>query len=284
MISRVLLTGATGTIGSNLLSKLKQKKKIEIYVVLRKKNILFNSKQIKKIFYFDNEKSLKNISKINFNYVILASGKYENSSDFDTIESLIESNITISLKIIELIKFKKTKIIYLSTFSYLGSKGKYDPINLYSVTKKNFEDILYYYYKKNGLSICILYLYETYSDNDLRPKIFNILKKKILLNEEILLSKKNQSLNFTHIDDVCNAIINVLKNKHVKFERFSIKGEEVTLEKLVHRLKEISNIKLNYRFNSFKSNYRKKIFYFRRPYSWAPKIKLNNFLKNFFNF
>jgi nucleoside-diphosphate-sugar epimerase len=285
MKTKLLISGATGNIGSYFLNFLNKKKELfDISVVLRnkrKKNIGFN---IKKFYYLNDNKSMQMLSKYKFDYAILIAGYYENSSNFYTIDNLISSNITIPTKIIEQIKFNIQKIIYLSTFSYLGPKGVFEPINLYSATKKNFEDILYYYYSHNNFSVNILYLYETYSENDKRYKFFNIIKDKINKNEIINLVSKNFKLNFIHFEDLSKAICSLFeKDYKKKFHKYSIKGQEITLENLMKLIINQSNNKVKLNYNKYSNyNLKSKLYYYKNPPGWSYKNHLQDFIKKFF--
>ena len=223
------------------------------------------------------------LSDYKFNYAILIAGHYENNSNLSSIDNLISSNISISTKIIEQIKSNINKVIYLSTFSYIGKNGSYEPINLYSATKKNFEDILYYYFSKYNFSLNIVYLYETYYEFDTRDKFFNIIKSKIINKESINLTSKNLKLNFIHFKDLSDAICSLLKiDKKKRLSRFSIRGQEITLNNLIKLIVKHSSYHVSYNYDAnLKYNSKKRLFYFKRPPGWSPKIKLETFIKNF---
>ena len=139
-MKKILLTGSTGFIGSELLSFLSKKNKI--YILLRKKNKKFKIKNNKKIINFKNYNQLnKKLNKIKVDTVIHCATHYVKDHKFEDISKLAESNILLGNIILEnLEKMQVKQFINFSTVweNYNAQKGNY--FNLYSAYKDCFNN------------------------------------------------------------------------------------------------------------------------------------------------
>ena len=175
----ILITGCTGFIGSNILNKFKNNNKIFVILRNKKKNKIFNHKNIKKIFYNDYNNLCKKLSKIKVDLVIHAATHYAKEHNVKDLEKFTNSNILLGNIILEnVINMKVKKFINFSTIweDYYGIKDNY--FNLYSAYKKAFSKILNFYKKKfSSIKFYELMISDTFGENDKRRKIINVLKK-----------------------------------------------------------------------------------------------------------
>ena len=138
-MNKILLTGSTGFIGSELLKDLSQDNKV--YVILRKK--LKNNQRHKNVvqIYYNNYKNLNNkIKKLKIDTIIHCATHYVKSHNIQDLEKLSNSNILFGNIILENLKLMGVKkFINFSTVweNYDGKKGNF--YNLYSAYKASFE-------------------------------------------------------------------------------------------------------------------------------------------------
>ena len=76
---------------------------------------------------------------------------------------------------------------------------------------KSFENILFWYSKKYEFKVINLHLSDTYGPNDKRDKILDLMLK--FKKDNVLKSINLIKKLIIRIDDVCDAIIGLLKNK-----------------------------------------------------------------------
>ena len=147
-MSKILLTGSTGFIGSELLRGLS--KNNIIFIVLRKKNKIYTKNKNIKIIYFRNYNQLNNsLKKLSIDTVIHCAAHYVKHHKYEDIRKLSDSNIVFGNIILEnLYKMKVKKFINFST-GWVNFDGKKDNcFNLYSIYKKSFNEIINFYKKK----------------------------------------------------------------------------------------------------------------------------------------
>ena len=125
-MSKILITGSTGFVGSEIVSKLSKNNKI--YIILRKKRKLnFKNKKIYKIYFKNFEDLNRKLKKIKVDSVIHCATHYIKKHEFDDIQKLCESNILYGNVILENIKkMNVKKFINFSTVweNYDGIKIK----------------------------------------------------------------------------------------------------------------------------------------------------------------
>ena len=220
---KILLTGSSGFIGSNILSSFSNDYKF--YILVRKKPLerYLKNKNIK-VIQFKNYNSLNSkLKKIKVNTVIHCATHYIKDHKFQDIEKLCYSNLMFGNIILEnLTKLNATKFINFSTVWEDGNAKKDNIENLYSAYKKSFSTILSFY-KKNlkKVNFYELMVFDTFGNNDHRKKIIHILKMNYLKNKSTNIISKNLYMNLLNISDITNAISLIIKKK-VAPKRYSI--------------------------------------------------------------
>jgi nucleoside-diphosphate-sugar epimerase len=281
---RILITGATGFIGSNIINLLLEKK-IYIYDILRQKNK--NNKYIKKlqkkknyfpIFYNKFNDLEEKLKKININMVINCATYYSNKNDVETIEKLIQTNIIFCSIILETLKKKIKKFINFGSMMEYSHGNNFSPKNFYAITKFSFQKIEEFYKKDNPkIKFYDLKLYETYGDNDKREKIIPTIIKKYSQNKSITIVSKNLAMNFVHIESLMLAVKMIIENQ-IQEGEYCIKNKKFTkIKELIDSLNKKLKKKIKTKYLSSKkfSYYNNKLKNF--PY-WSDKKNLENFL------
>lgn len=81
----------------------------------------------------------------------------------------------------------------------------YDPFNYYAATKQAAEAAIDVFVKE-GLSCVTLRLFDTYGPDDWRNKIVCLLLRAMVAGQELGMSPGFQQVSLVHIEDVCRAI------------------------------------------------------------------------------
>tara|TARA_Y100000590_G_scaffold179718_1_gene204861 strand:+ start:4833 stop:5684 length:852 start_codon:yes stop_codon:yes gene_type:complete len=214
-VNKILLTGSSGFIGSNLLKDLSQNNKV--YVILRKKQKKFlKDKNIIQIYYNNYQILDKKIKKIKVNTVIHCATHYVKQHKIDDIKKFSNSNILFGNIILENLKIMGVKkFINFSTVweNFNGERENY--FNLYSAYKASFLNIINFYKRKlNKIKFFNLVISDTFGKNDKRKKIINLLKNNYKKNLKTKIVSKNLYMNLLNVVDINNAVKLILKSNY----------------------------------------------------------------------
>jgi nucleoside-diphosphate-sugar epimerase len=281
---KILITGSTGFIGSNILNLL-LKKKIHIYDVLRNKNKinkniykLRNNKNYHPIFYKKFNELEKKIKKIKIDTVINCATYYSNKNDIKTIQYLIQTNIIFCSIILEILKNKIKKFINFGSMMEYSSNNHFSPKNFYAITKYSFQKIEEFYKLNNKkIKFYDLKLFETYGNNDKRKKIIPTIIKRYSQNKNITIVSKKLEMNFVHIESLLIAINMIISNK-VKEGEYCIKNNKFTnIKELINTLNKKLKKKIKTRYLSSKKFSNSSRHLKKFPY-WNDNKNLERFL------
>lgn len=209
-MNTVAVTGATGFVGSSLVKYL-LKNGFEIAVIVRDDSDLSNLVGvIEKIEIFNYNNEIPNLISFFKSYkpklVFHLASNFIAEHEFNQIDSLIQSNITFGLHVLEAMKATGVKhFINTGTSWQHYNNEEFNPVCLYAATKKAFESLIEYYVKAEDFKAVTLELFDTYGETDGRPKLINLLHKYADEQVELNMSPGEQVLNLVHIDDVCEA-------------------------------------------------------------------------------
>ncbi len=288
---KILITGITGFIGTNLYEYLINKNEYEIYALVRSnENIKHLEKNSIKCFnYKENDLELL-FKENNFDGVIHLASKFIVNHQSEDIEAIIESNILFPTKILEMsCKYNLKWFINTGTFWQHFDNQEYMPVNLYASTKQSFEDIAKFYTSSYDINFVTLKLNDTYGIGDTRPKVFNLWLKIAKSQESLDMSAGEQLIDIVYIDDVISGydqLINLLiENKIPKNSSYCISsGNPIKLKDMSKIFEKVSKKKLNINWGA--KSYRPKEVMI--PWNngilipqWSSKVSLEEGIKKF---
>ena len=170
----------------------------------------------------------------------------------------IQSNVLGFFNILELSKkYNIKKVLYASSSSVYGDKKKYpvseneniNPKNIYSLSKKNNEEMAEVYNKQYGIKLIGLRFFTVYGEWG-RPDMLMIKYMLAKLNKKIFIlnNKGNHFRDFTYIKDVTEILIKLLKIKKIKGHQiFNIcSNNPININELIKNFSK--NHKLNKQF------------------------------------
>tara|TARA_Y100000389_G_scaffold127662_1_gene124982 strand:+ start:1979 stop:2860 length:882 start_codon:yes stop_codon:yes gene_type:complete len=288
----ILLTGTTGFIGHNFL-KNALLKNFNIIDILRSKNT--RNAKIKKIkkryannyrtIYFSNYRQIeKKLKKINYDYFINFATLYKSTHKYEDIFGFINSNILFPTLLYENIHLKAKKIINFGTMMQVANGKNYNSKNLYAASKNAFEMIENFYSNRSSMSkFYNLKFYESFGENDNRPKLIPTILKNYKKNKSTKIISKKLELNVIHVNDITKAIM-ILLNNNIKPGSYCLKSQKnIKIYNLISNINKKITTKIKIKYNNNNFNKIKKSNLKKLP-NWKPEVNLikkieNEFLK-----
>ena len=247
----ILITGATGFIGTNLTRE------------LRKEHNLFILGQ----FEGDPEKlglpgcvmtddiyQLASFIKENrIDGIIHLASLYLTVHSSGQVKDLVSSNVYFGTAVLEAASLAGCVKWFLNTGSIwqnYNTKGmEYNPVNLYAATKQAFIDMAKYYTDVFGIKFCTLKLCDTYGPNDTRRKIFKLFKDYSESGELLKMSPGEQLIDLLYITDIIAGFKKLAEllasNSELGDEYVLTSGKQIPLKDLAQLFSKVSGRKLN---------------------------------------
>ena len=272
-MSNILLTGATGFIGSNILKEIRLNNKVFIIQRLESKKKVKKTKNIR-IITFKNYNSLSNkLKKIKVDTIIHCATYYKKEHIQKDILKFIQSNILLGNIIIENIKQDKAKkfVNFSTTWEDINNKEN-NPKNLYAAYKKSFSCIIQYYKKKFPyINFIDLMLVDTFGRKDKIRKLINTLRNNYHKKKTTKIISKKLYLNLINVEDIVKTIKIILKNK-IQPGKYILKNPNYfNIFKLIQYINKNNNnnkVKVKWLSNTLIKD---KILKYKKLKSWNPK-------------
>ena len=284
-MKKILITGSTGFIGSNIFLNIKNNFKIYLLLrrKLREKKINFIKNQNIKIINFKNYDELNfKIKKITVDVIIHCATYYVKKHKDKDISKIIDSNILFPNIILKnLKKMEVKKFINFTTVWENYNAQKDRSFNLYSKSKQIFRKNIDFYKNNNKkIKFYNFFVSDTYGENDSRKKLINLLKNNYSNNKITKILSKKLYINLLNVKDILEAV-NLIINKKINPGNYVLKNKyNFSLQKIVSKINYNNKKKIKIKWISSKIIKEKFYEYKKLPY-WRPQFSNIDDLANF---
>lgn len=253
---KLLITGATGFIGSSLVDYLSGKKEYDLGVLVREPSKIPEDKNFSGVSVLVLKEDYRNLPELLKSFqpdaVIHLASLFLSSHDPEDVDGLIESNILFGTKLLEAMSGAGVKH-FLNTgtnWETSGTGQDYKPVNLYAATKKAFEDILRYYVLYHDMNAIGFKLFDSYGPFDPRKKLLRLLKQNLGSRDPIAFSGGEQDIDLIYIEDICRVyekgLEYLISREAREYQDFYIgSGNPVSVREAVEVFQEVYERPLN---------------------------------------
>tara|TARA_B100000787_G_C16194793_1_gene299968 strand:- start:1273 stop:2106 length:834 start_codon:yes stop_codon:yes gene_type:complete len=275
---KILITGASGFIGKNLVSKL-LKKKNQITVIVRNKKKIKDQEWYNRVEVFEGDIFKKKNIFFNKHYDVLIHLAWDKLDNFNSIKH--HQNLEKHKRFIEsALKNKIKRFIFAGTCQEYGQiNGKLNenmkikPSTSYSKSKNELRKFIFSKKKDFNITIQwirIFYLYGKYQSKD---TLFGLLDEAIKRKKKIFnMSSGEQIRDYLDIKNLCKIFSLLLYNSKVNGVVNGCSGKKIKLIDLVKKYIGKNKIILNRGYY--------KIPKYEQMYFWGCCKKLNKLFHN----
>lgn len=213
---RLLLTGGSGFVGTNLFPLLLENDHIEsICIVCRDFESFGDVFDSPKVSYscIDKDGYIEKIKNFDPSIVLHLASFLTSRDDTQTMKKLVDANIVFGTMLLDALKeCSVTNFINFGTCTeYLYGNGELQSAYLYSATKTAYRSILKYYAESYKFNIVNIIPYTIYGGKDSQKKVLDYIYSSLDSKEQIEMSGGEQILDFVHLKDVLNFIVTTLE-------------------------------------------------------------------------
>lgn len=263
-MSKIVVTGAAGFVGSNLSRKLLEKRHevigLDAFIpyyprTLKEANLTWHKEQpsfqLHELdFRTDELEPVLAGADVIFHLAAQA-GLLRSWSEFD---SYMTCNVQATQRLLAATVASNVNgtlphFINISTSSVYGrfatgnEESPLEPVSPYGITKLTAENLCRAYGEKDGLPLTVCRLYSVYGPGQRPDMGYNIFIRSILNDETItIMGDGNDSRSNTYIDDCVNGLVLAMEKSDVSIgQTYNIGGgEEITVHGVLALLEELS--------------------------------------------
>jgi nucleoside-diphosphate-sugar epimerase len=253
MQNKILLTGATGFLGSHLLKRLIAAG-ADVVILVRETSNKERINNLEGFSTFTINQQLSNINALfemyHIDTIIHLATEYGRNSPYS---SVLESNVLLPIRLIEAADKNKLNL-FVNTDSFFSKFQDYSYLREYIMSKKIFID---YLKTLSDLQVFNLQLEHIYGEFDSKTKFITSLIERMFVNEKFIeLTEGSQKRDFIYVSDVVDAYMTVLTNTKVlgQYVDFEVgTGSSISVKDFVSQIHQIMGSKSELLFGALPS-------------------------------
>lgn len=250
---KILLTGATGFVGTILVESFLDRK----YQVLITKRASTNLNPLFKRFGSletcnTDENALENLFIVHPDIDTIVHAATDYGRDSSNPTTTFWANEAFPVKLLELAIRHRTKLFVNFDTFFNSNKVSYDYLGAYTLTKRHFQEWGKFCSDSGQISFINLRLFHLYGPGDSLDKFIPSMVIRCLAGETIDLTDGEQMRDFVYIDDAVAAANMVLEHEFsqsVGYKHYDLgTGRSLTVRNVIERMNELCNrgAKLNF--------------------------------------
>lgn len=255
-IDKILVTGATGFLGSQILQKLLSAGYTPLVLIRPTSNIWRIKSIISQCEVFTLDKDGENIKELfdlhSITSIIHTATEYGREKP---LSALLKTNVIFPIQLIEYGLNKDLKLFINADTFFAKPQFEQDYLNQYTDSKRILEGLL------KGLSALVairnVRLEHIFGENDSESKFVTAILNKLMRNEaEILLTDGSQKRDFVYIEDAAEAFVQILQNANHSngYLEFQVgRGESISVRSFVEEMASLTGSKSTLKFGAMQN-------------------------------
>lgn len=255
-IDKILVTGATGFLGSQILQKLLSAGYTPVILIRPTSNIWRIKSIISQCEVFTLDKDGENIKELfdlhNITSIIHTATEYGREKP---LSALLKTNVIFPIQLIENGLNKDLKLFINADTFFAKPQFEQDYLNQYTDSKRILEGLL------KGLSALVairnVRLEHIFGENDSESKFVTAILNKLMRNEaEILLTDGSQKRDFVYIEDAAEAFVQILQNADHSngYLEFQVgRGQSISVRSFVEEMASLTRSRSTLKFGAMQN-------------------------------
>lgn len=206
---RIVVTGATGYIGSALVAQLRERN--DVHVIARDDAAARTQFGLGDGFVHgvrDGSAPIRAVFElVNPTVVFHLATDYQRHDDSATVASMIDANVRFGSLVLDAASHHSECAVVVagSHFQFAGGPGQ--SASFYAASKNALCEIARYLQEAQGLRWIQPVIYDVYGPGDRRPKLVNVLIDRVTAGDAVLLPDPEPLHHFVYVDDVVAALV-----------------------------------------------------------------------------
>lgn len=288
---KIIVTGASGFIGTNLVKYLKE----QSHHVTAICDYTCEAGDVADYAYYTGILGLKRKHIESWNADAIVHLAANNDTLCNDVAQMMDHNYKSSKRIYKFAKkMKCSHFIYTSSMAVYGNEiGKEDPLNVYASSKLAFDNYMKSSMDKNSMKIIGLRLCNVYGPHEItkgrRMSYLGQILRNMIMNKPIkLFEQVDAKRDWVYVDDVCDAILKSL-NSNAKGIYNIGSGNTISFIDLFNKLAKVTGYKKkpelikNKNLESYQSIEHNDIFPATNDFGYKPKYTFDKGIKKYYS-
>lgn len=273
-MQKILVTGATGFLGKNILEKINYQK-YEVWIIARREQMLGEHIHTEICDLRDIEASERVVKHIKADILVMLAWDVNTQTYWEAFENHIwaDSSIKVAESFIEAggkqILFAGTSASYNYGFGYLKENIVYEnPDSFYGIAKLYASRIIKKLSDKHGVIFCEARLFAIYGKYERTDRLVPTTILKLLDSQQIINAKGDLIRDYIYVEDAADAILFLLKQEEKGVFNIS-SGKPISIKEIIMEIALLLN-------RSFNVSFEKTIIDNEHPFIVGDNSRLKN--------
>ena len=145
--------------------------------------------------------------------VVHCASHYVLQHRFDDIDPIVEANLRFGCVLLGVLADTPAHFVNISSYFQLQGPSGAEPNSFYAATKQAFADIVKWFGESGSLSTSDIMLFDTYGPSDHRNKLLPRLLRCAAAGKTMAIETPSAEVNLCYISDVVSGIIKVIQQR-----------------------------------------------------------------------